>query len=757
MADKVVAKYEADVKDYIKDVNKATGVAQKDFEKVNKTANDLGSTLKKIGGAMGIAFGTQQILAFGKEAVDLAAKGEGIRKAFERVGDASLLDGLRQATRGTVSDLNLMKQAVRANNFKIPLESLAKLFEFARRRAKETGESVDYLVNSITMGIGRKSPLILDNLGISAIELRKRFDGISIASANVADVARIVGDIATEEMIKMGDEAITTADKIQQITTSFENIKELVGKEMIDQFFQFTDEIGKTNETLQKLQERFVNTADGVGDFNIATHITGNVMKGLLEPFKKTNDLVDDFAQKLDSAILKFDEFTMLADMVSKGRIDQIQEFLKLSESAQEMAVRRYGAESDALDLEMDGIAASEYMNKILTDQFNLEKANQKQRTEAIKNVAFYKALIKSLTEEQELENTSLERNAQILKELIAAQKALDLLKGKERKASKQDAFEKAQRAQGDLTAMSGVGIGDNFFDDTLEQLKAQLAIQKEILATNSANSLEYVTAKENVEDLTDKIENFGEKSAQTVPMADTVIKDNLEIYEDSRKESAELAKETFASMMQFMAEISDVQRDHEIKNLEEQLQQGLITEEEFQRQRKALARDAAVERKGYAIFGATINTAEAVTNALAKEDFVSAILYGIMGATQIATIAAQPIPQFAKGTKNAPSGFKWVGEEGPELIHDGGGYPIITHRESMKILEKYNIESVDIDSIQRGGFDGMAASAKMQGFSDSNMLVGIDRNRSATVRELRLLRKVMQQSIGSQKRRGNA
>ena len=97
--------------------------------------------------------------------------------------------------------------------------------------------------------------------------------------------------------------------------------------------------------------------------------------------------------------------------------------------------------------------------------------------------------------------------------------------------------------------------------------------------------------------------------------------------------------------------------------------------------------------------------------------------------------VASQPIPQFAKGTKNAPSGFKWVGEEGPELIHDGGGYPIITHRESMKILEKYNIESVDIDSIQRGGFDGMAASAKLQGFSDSNMLVATDRLRESNKR----------------------
>ena len=226
MADKVVAKYVADVKEYIKEIERATGIAQKEFEKTNTTASGLEGGLKKIGGAVAAAFAVDRIVGFTKEASKLAAQGEGIRKAFERVGDPTLLDGLKQATRGTVTELELMKGAIRASNFKIPLDQLAQLFEFARRRAKETGESVDYLVNSIVMGIGRKSPLILDNLGISAIELRKRFDGISIATANVADVARIVGEIATEEMQKMGTEALTTADRIKQLETAVGDLSE---------------------------------------------------------------------------------------------------------------------------------------------------------------------------------------------------------------------------------------------------------------------------------------------------------------------------------------------------------------------------------------------------------------------------------------------------------------------------------------------------------------------------------------------------
>ena len=74
----------------------------------------------------------------------------------------SLTNDLKTATRGTVSEFDLMKSAVSANNFKIPLESLSSYLAFATRRAEETGQSVDYLVDSIIMGIGRKSPMILD-------------------------------------------------------------------------------------------------------------------------------------------------------------------------------------------------------------------------------------------------------------------------------------------------------------------------------------------------------------------------------------------------------------------------------------------------------------------------------------------------------------------------------------------------------------------------------------------------------------------
>jgi hypothetical protein len=68
-------------------------------------------------------------------------------------------------------------------------------------------------------------------------------------------------------------------------------------------------------------------------------------------------------------------------------------------------------------------------------------------------------------------------------------------------------------------------------------------------------------------------------------------------------------------------------------------------------------------------------------------------MLASFVGLKAKAASASQP-PGFAKGTKKAPPGLKWVGEEGPELINDRGGYAIMNNRDSEALMRKYNIPS---------------------------------------------------------------
>jgi len=177
---------------------------KKSLKDSEKSVGGFGRTVKKLGGMLAGVFAIRQLIRFGKELIDIAAKAEGIEAAFSRLNAPGLLANLRDATRGTVTDLDLMQKAVQASNFKIPLDQLATYFRFATNRALETGESVDYLVDRIVMGIGRKSALVMDDLGISLTELQAEVK-------KTGDFGAGVGVIIQRELAKSGDVADTTA------------------------------------------------------------------------------------------------------------------------------------------------------------------------------------------------------------------------------------------------------------------------------------------------------------------------------------------------------------------------------------------------------------------------------------------------------------------------------------------------------------------------------------------------------------------
>ena len=199
---------------------------KKGINNSRKEVNKFSNSMKSLGGIMAGAFTARAVMNFAVESSKLAAQMEGVAKAFERIRPGVyFLEELKEATAGTVSELALMKRAVMASNFKIPMEQLASLMQFATKRAQETGESVDYLVNSIVIGIGRKSPLILDNLGISAVELREKLDHVGHSGATVGDVTKAVASIAESEMSKMGAIVETTAIKYERLAAEVTDFK----------------------------------------------------------------------------------------------------------------------------------------------------------------------------------------------------------------------------------------------------------------------------------------------------------------------------------------------------------------------------------------------------------------------------------------------------------------------------------------------------------------------------------------------------
>jgi len=203
---------------------------RKGVQNVDSSIRRMSKRFQNLGSIIGASFAFSQIQSFGAEAIQLNSQLTKAAAGFKRFGDAADLASMRKSTMGLVTDLELMQQSVKGANLGIPIRDMGILLEFAKRRADETGESMDHLVNSIVEGIGRKSTRRLDNLGISAQRLKEAVGGVSLEMADVADVSKAMVGIAEEELAKMGDATITAADKMTQLSVEFQNAKASAGE-----------------------------------------------------------------------------------------------------------------------------------------------------------------------------------------------------------------------------------------------------------------------------------------------------------------------------------------------------------------------------------------------------------------------------------------------------------------------------------------------------------------------------------------------
>ena len=203
---------------------------RKGISQVDSSIKSISRKFQNLGGVIGASFAVSAIQKFGAETIELNSQLTKAAAGFKRFGNEADLEEMRQSTRGLVTDLELMQQSVKGANLGIPLRDMGTLLEFAKRRADETGESMDHLVNSIVEGIGRKSTRRLDNLGISAQRLKEEVGGVSLEMANVADVSAAMTRIAVEELDKMGTASLTAADELKQIDVEFKNIKAQAGQ-----------------------------------------------------------------------------------------------------------------------------------------------------------------------------------------------------------------------------------------------------------------------------------------------------------------------------------------------------------------------------------------------------------------------------------------------------------------------------------------------------------------------------------------------
>lgn len=204
--------------------------------------------------------GMSKAKEFVKESVEVAIQADGVLHAFEKLDRPDLLANLRTATKGALSDLELMKATVKAKDFRIPVDDMGKYLAFAQLKAQQTGQSVEYMTDSIVTGLGRKSLLILDNLGLSAAEINEEV-------AKTGDFMKGVSNIIDRQLTQ-SELYVSASDKAAQADARLENAKLKLGRRLSwlgDLWISLKNRMAETvNTTVSTANEKFYEQKERV-------------------------------------------------------------------------------------------------------------------------------------------------------------------------------------------------------------------------------------------------------------------------------------------------------------------------------------------------------------------------------------------------------------------------------------------------------------------------------------------------------------
>lgn len=272
--------------------------------KIQRATGRMSQTLKTIGKAavVGITGATVAVAGLGAAMTKLAFDAmplEGIQKAFDGItgGADDTLRALRKGSLGMVRDAELMRQYNEATQLvsKSFADDLPDAMGYLQKVSAATKQDMGFLIQSLTTGIGRLQPLILDNLSIQ-VNATKAYDDYAASIGKSVDeltkqeqqtaLMNQVMELLAENTKDMPDIADNAATKWAQLRTIFGNLKDEIGLGLLP---LFTPLLSKLVELTQvwapKLSDLITNrlipkVKDLVTEF-------GALAKGISEAFQE--------------------------------------------------------------------------------------------------------------------------------------------------------------------------------------------------------------------------------------------------------------------------------------------------------------------------------------------------------------------------------------------------------------------------------------------------------------------------------------
>ncbi len=267
-------------------------------------------------------------------------------------------------------------------------------------------------------------------------------------------------------------------------------------------------------------------------------------------------------------------------------------------------------------------------------------------------------------------------------------------------------------------------------FTKEVEAQKRIDALQKERDAIKDINQSRALDAKDYISELAQAVDNdinraFEEISAGSQRTFEGLVEDVNDWY-DKSKDYINLGVQAFNEFGSALTDISAANAEAriDIENAEfEQSKEGYdqllkdkaISTAQYDKtiealeakrdaETKRIQREQAVRERNIALFSTAINTAAAIMNQLRVTPLPAGLplvlSIGVTGAAQLAAIAAQPLPKFAKGTLSVQGGTDGQDSVHAMVMPGEAIIPTRTNRRYKEAVKAIYHESVPADEL---------------------------------------------------------
>lgn len=303
IAEDVASKVLAQVREEIAKTGKAG-------EATGSSMAGLAEGLKGVAVAAGLAIGIREIVGFLKEGAQAAAEFDeamtGLNLQISETSEA-FVGKLRTATKGTVSDIQLVASANRALALQMKEDNVPELFAIAEAKGKLFGLSTSDAFDKLVTGIETGSPKILSRLGVSgiggAMDLYAASTGRTTAELSDTERQQIALNLVLDNgasSLKLAAAASdSNADALQRQSAEWENLKIEIGD-------RFTPVLIAGGEATNFLLKTLGDATEGFKRLLVVSSDQDKILK-LADAYQKSGLTFAEFADKAKGKVLEAD------------------------------------------------------------------------------------------------------------------------------------------------------------------------------------------------------------------------------------------------------------------------------------------------------------------------------------------------------------------------------------------------------------------------------------------------------------------